>query len=427
MMFRLGNIVYIIELLLGATIFLYPAEKRSGWLWRYLGVAVLLALFGWYHPLIVRVVGSDVFFLFRSVVQLCAVILAMMAVFRTKLAVCISSCVAGYAVQHIAYNVTTLVGFTSFLEGVVRTGLERHMVLEAIVFPVLYLVFFLSMGRFAARNGGYLKTDTRVILLSFITVFICAGLRNISSRTGDLDSLTACLYSIVSCMLSLLMQVVLLHSVELKHENETINRLWQEERKHYAISKSNIELLNIKCHDLKHTLTHLEHNSAHQEEIDAMREMLRIYDSSIRTGNEALDVLLMENNLSLAREGITIHYTGNGADLTFMNATDVYTLFGNAVDNAVEAVRKLDEPDKRLINIVLEAKGEMVVVNISNYFDGNIVFQGDFPETSKQEEVGYHGFGMKSMKLIVEKYNGGLKASVAQNIFQLSIYLMRSE
>lgn len=425
MMFRLGNVVFILELMLGATLFLYRAEKRPYYLWRYLAVALALAAVGWYHPLMIRVIGTEAFMWIRSVAQLFLVILGMWWVFRTRLAVCVSCCVAGYAVQHIAYNITTLIGYTSFLSSMTAAGVLGHLQLETIVFPVVYLIFFLSLGRFSARRGGYQKVDLRLILLSFITVFICTVLRRISSYAGELDTITACWYSIVSCLLTLVVQVVLFNDLALKHENEALHRLWLEERKHYAISKSNIEQLNIKYHDLKHTLAVLDAN-APREELDEIRESLRIYDGGVRTGNEALDVLLMENTLRFAQEGVTLNYSGNGADLSFMNTIDVYALFGNALENAVEAVRKLSEPEKRLVNIALESKGEVVVVNISNYFDGNIVFQGELPETSKQAELGYHGFGMKSMKLIVEKYNGALKPSVSRDIFNLSIYLMRT-
>lgn len=423
-LFRIGNIFYIIELMLGATIFLYPAEKKPQYIWRYLGVAVFLAVFAWYFPSTMEFFGGGSFFIIRSVCQLGLVIVGMGLIYKLPVDARLSSCVAGYAVQHTAYNITTLVSYTSFLKDVAGNGLERHMLLELILFPLIYLGFLLTLGRYAAKNEGYKKADIRFILLSFVTVFVCTGIRRVSAYYDETDTITACLYSITCCALALMVQFVLFRTVALQHENDAINLLWQEERKHYAISKSNMELLNIKYHDLKHTISALDGESSGAE-IEAMKEMLRIYDGGIKTGNEALDVLLMENNLRIGKEGIVLNYTGNGTDLSFMNVIDVYTLFGNAVDNAVEAVRKLPEAEKKIVNIVLERKGDMVIVNISNFFDGNIVFQGDVPETSKRENPGYHGFGMKSMKLIAEKYNGALHAKVNGDIFNLSIYLMK--
>lgn len=422
-LFQVGNVLYILETLLGAMIFLFPYEKKPHFFWRFLGFVLFLCAFAWLFPLLQELGFSDFFFLFRSVIQLGIIIAGTGFVFRMSLSSRLSACVAGYAVQHIAYNITTLVGYTSFLQMAGLTDLGRHMLLELIFFPVIYLAFFLTLGLYTAKKEGFQRIDIRFILLSFATVFICTGLRRISGHFGEMDTVTACIYSITCCMLALVTQFVLFRTVQLKHENETINLLWQEERKQYEISKCNIELLNIKCHDLKHILAMLN-GKCPSEEMASIEEILQTYDSGIKTGNEALDVLLAENNLRVGKEGIALNFSGNGADLSFMNITDVYSLFGNAISNAVEAARKLREPDKKLINIAMERKGDMIIVNISNYFDGYIVFQEGIPATSKTEEQGYHGFGMKSMKLIVEKYSGELKATANENIFNLSIYLM---
>ena len=160
------------------------------------------------------------------------------------------------------------------------------------------------------------------------------------------------------------------------------------------------------------------------EEIESLKDILRVYDSDIRTGNEALDVLLKENSLHGAKEGIRFHYLGNGADLSFVNLMDVYSLFGNALENAVEAVRPLEEADRKLINIDLEKKGQMVVLHISNYYEGEVSFEDGLPLTSKTREEAFHGFGMKSMERIAEKYGGGLSATAKDGIFTLCIYLM---
>lgn len=422
---RIGNIFYMVEMLLAATIFLYSAEKKRHFIWRYLGAMAFHVVFAWFFPLVSGVVGHNLFLLFRSVIQLGVTIVCAGFVFELPLSARLSSCVAGYAVQHITYNIVTLISHSTLLQEMGVSGMERHMLLELIFFPVIYLLFALTLGPYAAKNQVYKKVDIRFILLSFATVFICTGLRRISGWVGEMDTITACIYSIACCALALVVQFVLFRTMQLKHENEIINLLWQEDRKQYEISKRSIDLVNIKCHDLKYLLNALNQNGPNGE-AESLEKILHTYDSRIKTGNEALDVLLTESNLRVEQEGITLNYSGNGADLSFMNMMDVYSLFGNALSNAVEAVRKLENPAKKLINIAIERKGDMIVINISNYFDGNIVFQDSIPTTSKTEEQGYHGFGIKSMRLIVGKYDGELKASVLDDIFNLSIYLMAS-
>ena len=229
-------------------------------------------------------------------------------------------------------------------------------------------------------------------------------------------------YTITACALTLWFQLVLAHSVELQKEKDTISLLWQEDLRQYEISKKTVDTINIKYHDLKHKLRDL---NLPQEEVDAIKDAVRVYGSRFRTGNEALDVLLTENSLRLSEEGITLTYTGNGSDLSFMNTMDVYSLFGNAVENAVEAVRRVEDPDKKLIDILSEKHGAMVNVRVSNIFSGTVQLEDGLPVTTKSEESGFHGFGMKSMRLVAEKYGRNLHVSISGDLFILSVYMMQ--
>jgi sensor histidine kinase regulating citrate/malate metabolism len=151
---------------------------------------------------------------------------------------------------------------------------------------------------------------------------------------------------------------------------------------------------------------------------------VRVFSSRFNTGNEALDVLLAEHSLRCGEEGITLTYAGNGADLSFMQVMDVYSLFGNAIDNAVEAVRKQPDPEKKIIDIVTERMGGMISISISNFFTGEVVLHEGMPVTTKRGEEGFHGYGMKSMRLITEKYGGKLTADIEGDLFCLGVYLL---
>jgi hypothetical protein len=288
---------------------------------------------------------------------------------------------------------------------------------------VIYFVLWLAAGRYAAKNETYKKVDLRFNYLSFAIIFLCIGLTRIAAYFEESDSVTVSLYAIAACGMALIVQLVLSETVALQNENNSIRMLWEEDRKQYALSKATIDTINIKYHDLKHQLHGM---NLPQEEIDKIKDAVRVYGSRIRTGNEALDVLLTENSLRCSAEGIRLTYMGNGADLGFMQAMDVYSLFGNAVSNAVEAVEKLQDPEKKIIDIVTECRGELVSIQISNYFSGSLQIEDGLPKTSKAEEEGFHGFGMKSMKLIAEKYGGSLSASADGELFTLSVYLMKS-
>ena len=79
--------------------------------------------------------------------------------------------------------------------------------------------------------------------------------------------------------------------------------------------------------------------------------MIDIYDSMLKTGNEALDVIFAEKSLLCRKNDIKLNCIIDGAKLSFMETADIYVLFGNLMDNAMEAVEKLSDVDKRIVSV----------------------------------------------------------------------------
>ena len=77
-----------------------------------------------------------------------------------------------------------------------------------------------------------------------------------------------------------------------------------------------------------------------------------------------------------------------------MNPVDLYTLFGNALDNAIEAVRKLESKEKRVIDIMLYERQSFLMLQIVNPMCGEVKFEDGLPLTTKAKN-GYHGYGLK--------------------------------
>jgi len=116
---------------------------------------------------------------------------------------------------------------------------------------------------------------------------------------------------------------------------------------------------------------------------------------------------------------------GCGGELSFMDTMDVYSLFGNILENAISEVEKIDLPEKRLISLIIERKGSFVYIDTVNFMSGSAPsFSDGLPETTKTDEWGYHGYGLKSVRAIAEKYYGGVVISIDDNVFKVSIYML---
>ena len=102
-----------------------------------------------------------------------------------------------------------------------------------------------------------------------------------------------------------------------------------------------------------------------------------------------------------------------------MQETDIYSLFGNALDNSIEASLQVNE-NKRIISLTSSEKNNLLFVTLKNYTKNKPIFIDNLPQTTKDDK-NYHGFGSKSIKRIVEKYNGTIHYFYDKEIFTLSI------
>ena len=238
----------------------------------------------------------------------------------------------------------------------------------------------------------------------------------------------AALFNIVLqfyCITLLYLQSALFKKSSMRKELETIQLLWHQREGQYQLSKETIELINHKCHDLKHQVQAIRAVKDEKERetyLEKIEKSVQIYSAIVRTGNEILDTILTEKSLICENSGIHINCVADGSLLAFMNPVDLYTLFGNALDNAIEAVRKLESKEKRVIDIMLYERQSFLMLQIVNPMCGEVKFEDGLPLTTKAKN-GYHGYGMKSMLHTIQKYEGHLTTEVKNGCFYFNVML----
>lgn len=238
----------------------------------------------------------------------------------------------------------------------------------------------------------------------------------------------AALFNIVLqfyCITLLYLQSALFKKSSMRKELETIQLLWHQQKGQYQLSKETIELINHKCHDLKHQVQAIRAVKDEKERetyLEKIEKSVQIYSAIVRTGNEILDTILTEKSLICENSGIHINCVADGSLLAFMNPVDLYTLFGNALDNAIEAVTKLESKEKRVIDIMLYERQSFLMLQIVNPMCGEVKFEDGLPLTTKAKN-GYHGYGMKSMLHTIQKYEGHLTTEVKNGCFYFNVML----
>lgn len=97
--------------------------------------------------------------------------------------------------------------------------------------------------------------------------------------------------------------------------------------------------------------------------------------------------------------------------------SDIYSIFGNALDNAIQAVMA-EAPENRSVNIRVSDVVGMTQIVFENFCSKPPEMHEGLPKTEKDTQ--YHGFGLRSIRYIIEKYDGHMSIDTKDQMFILS-------
>lgn len=227
------------------------------------------------------------------------------------------------------------------------------------------------------------------------------------------------------CVIVCYLQSALFRNSALKQELDAMHLLWNQQHTQYEKSKENIAVINQKCHDLKHQIAAMrtmENSEEREKYIREIQDSVNFYDAVVKTGNDTLDTVLTEKSLLCRSRGIDIHCVADGKVMDFMNPVDIYTLMGNALDNAIEAVSQLKEVELRIIDVLVYVRNQLIIITVVNPMSGQLEFKDGIPLTTKRDQ-NYHGFGVFSMRTTVHKYGGEISLTAKDGLFEVKILL----
>ena len=184
--------------------------------------------------------------------------------------------------------------------------------------------------------------------------------------------------------------------------------------------------MHVKYHDLKHQITALRMETDEEKRkkwLDAMEEEVSAFEMINKTGNQVLDTILAAKLFHCRKNRIQVTCVADGKLLDFMHVMDICSIFGNALDNAIEHVIMIPEEEKRLIHLSVSAKKNFVFIKIENYCETEIKKnEHSFITTTKTDKQN-HGFGLRSICAAAEKDGGSVNFDQIQNWFELIILL----
>ena len=214
-------------------------------------------------------------------------------------------------------------------------------------------------------------------------------------------------------------------STHIQRELETIQTILNSQYEQYKQAQRAVDLINYRYHDLKNHIIALRadgSDSQRNEYLDKLENEIHDYEAMNKTGNQVLDTLLTSKNLRCMQHKIDMTCVIDGKLFDSMDVMDICSIFGNALDNAIECELKIKDYGKRMIHVDAFSERSFLIIRFENYYEGEIRFERGLPVTSKIEKS-LHGYGLKSLRYTVHKYKGEVQIDARDNWFSLRILI----
>ena len=321
-----------------------------------------------------------------------------------------------------------------------KNGRKEYTVKSILFCGIIYVVgfflfYYLDIRQMKERENYELEISRKNLILVWILTLFMFALSNLSYTevitpfTGVMKSEIfniRTLMDLAGVLMIEIFQIIKLDN-DTKQEMMAIQNVLRTQYLQYRESQENIELLNQKYHDLKHQIQVLREEPNEKKKgqyLDEIERGIHLYDSEIKTGNLVLDTIFTSKSTQCVRLGIKMTVVADGKLLNQIHVMDFCTIFGNALDNAIEYEVQIQDPEMKMIHVSISEKQSFVCVLVENYYEGEHLKIGELPSTTKADKQ-YHGYGLKSIRYSAEKYHGCFNINVKDNWFRLELLFPR--
>lgn len=352
----------------------------------------------------------------------------------------LSSASAAYVCQHFKYNIVIIVNcILSFIGNATNTTDQYQMyhiiatILSYVFGIIIYCLFFLFINKYSKKHNlknvyrpalVYVSIGTLVVVLLF-NMFRNALLSHSDAKLHLLISFLL----LVICTFILSTILMIFNRTELETEKQLLEATLKKEENQYQLKKGYIDLINIKCHDIKHLIKHAENNKGllTNNEINQLKDNVNSLSTQISTGNETLDVVLNDYKLQIEKYNIDFTCIVDGSILDFMSLSDICSLFGNIMENALAATSTVKKKEYAFIILNVKKQNGVILIDEENGFDSKLNIDSKGNILTSKDDKNFHGFGLKSIKYIAEKYSGSTAIESENNRFHLSISMINQQ
>lgn len=407
---------YIVQILIAEALFCYRLPRR--------GHPALRAVAGLVVALPLMVIVPNWISTYVSGLFSLSVFIMSLAFWRWRIAGrfrdVLFCCVGAQLVQNLSYNIENLI-YQPFSASFTLIGwLALSVTCTCVVYAACFFIF-------ARRGGadGHVDVEGRYVVAFAVMAALFTYAMQYLFQVYGIDRIWVSRPPLILCCVAGL--CVQYGYVAWKNETDErmlLERMLRQEARQYAMAQENIDLINLKAHDLKHQITRIRAGGGiDDEELDDIEQIVERYENTFNSGNRDLDIVLAQKQLTCRGNDIEMTVIAQGEALSFLRPADIASLFGNLLDNAIEHEMTVEPHSRRHIAVSVRRSGRMAAIRVDNYCE-NVprATRGGLPVTSKEDRR-YHGFGLRSVRYIVERYGGTMAITGEHNLFVVSILL----
>ncbi len=321
------------------------------------------------------------------------------------------------------------------LQGIIETQAWPRLLLSQISKLLLFLILRMVKSNYKERDSDipryYWYWILFVYLISGINLLVIFNIGLILNELNiEIQHLT------IAISLGSLLIVAVTYYIFVKLNSfykekssyrivEIKNRMLKKEMEEKEIMYEGVKKLH---HDFKNHIICIE-KLLEQEKLQLASEYIKGLKDEvvetytwIKTGNDAIDAILNQKKSEGVKKNIDMDMKVSIPEDLNVKPLDLCTILGNALDNSIEANEKIEEKNRRNIDLKINPYKDYLFIEISNPSSANPMDEDGKLKTTKKDKEN-HGFGMKSIESIVEKYNGILNYEYDEGKFILNIML----
>lgn len=302
--------------------------------------------------------------------------------------------------------------------------------LQGVALSKVFLLMILKVIGVFKLNSTHgnldIKSILSLIIIPLSTIVSIYYFNVLAYENNVISGVQALILTILLCCSSVSAFYIMEKQMKLREIESRLSEMktqYEIQSQYYKNMKNMTLLTNRNAHDIKNFLIGIR-SYLGQERIDEAENKIEEFYNSIpltsgrSSGNVTVDALLTSKMQEISsvspKNKVSVICT-----LENIDEIDFCILLGNAIDNAIEGSRRIQDISKRFIEIRVMPFNNNISISMMNTKESS---KKSSLKTSKSNKL-FHGFGLENMKAICEKYQGDLQIKETETQFYLSILL----